>query len=187
MDDLLNDRTRAHHLYDALEDVKEHNEDGLFAQQLYREERFNPEGDMSTMMLYNRAMMFEQEEDERLRQVEIDHEVAARLQEEQEEEEHGRGQLHPYDEKEKEQYPASGHGFYDPHTPDTLPYVPVGGTPEPSLPAAEPERDQSSPDQSIPCDICGEMVDFDMFRFHLVRIHFFMMMNSLWRLSVKAN
>lgn len=85
VDKVLNNPSHAHQLYNELEEVGD--DDMMLAQQLQQEEKFtrNEEnGGLSTMMVYDRALIHEQQQEERVKQVELDTEIVANLHQEEE-------------------------------------------------------------------------------------------------------
>ena len=167
VDTVLTDRDHAHQLYDALEEVPGDND--LLVQQLQEEERFMDDGGtkLSTMMVYDRSEIHRREEKEKMEQIEKDHELAARMQQEEEtggshhgveEERPNMVRLEPY-----EEVPPLSHfrQRLSLHDSDS---TPEEDTPFPPVESAT----LSPPDQGIPCDICGAIVDFDQYQNHLV-------------------
>ena len=141
VDSVLNDRDHAHQLYDTLEEFKE--DDHLLARQLQEEEKLVQERDkngLSTMMIYDRSVFHKEGV---RRQLESDHELATQLQEE-----------------------------VDIGGASALPRLPIMGSPhvvrEESPPLVTAETTPTPPDQGIPCEICGEVVDFEEYQAHLV-------------------
>lgn len=141
VDSVLNDRDHAYQLYDTLEEFKE--DDGLLARQLQEEEKLVEEGDkdgLSTMMIYDRSVIHKEGV---RRQMESDHELATQLQEED-----------------------------DTTGASVLPRLSMMGSPhvvrEESPPLVTAETTPTPPDQGIPCDICGAVVDFEEYQAHLV-------------------
>ncbi len=155
VDRVLNDRDHAHQLYDGLTEVPDDND--LLVQQLQSEERYmmNEDDDtkLSTMMIYDRSEIHQREEREKMDQIEKDEEIAAKMQIEETGYDTGEDPGMPILEPYEERPPLA---YFQHRSP------PKEDTPSP------PKRDTPPLDQGIPCDSCGEVVDFDQYQNHLV-------------------
>ena len=139
--DTLNDSRYARQLYEQLNDIHDPSEpvydDTILAQQLQDEEKYESKG-LPTMVIYNRAMIKNQEEEEKRRQLEEDEDMARRLHDEERE----NYNPHLYDHDIE-------HDPYDIHIP---PDMPVGNDyPKPHvLESDQPEPDPHGVSEPIP-------------------------------------
>ena len=140
--DTLNDSRYARQLYEQLNDIHDPSEpDTILAQQLQDEEKYESKG-LPTMVIYDRAMLKNQEEEEKRRQLEEDEDMARRLHDEEQENYNPRLYDHdiehdPYDihippdmpvgndypnphVQESDQLEPDPHGVY--HVPEPIPY-----------------------------------------------------------------
>lgn len=196
--DTLNDSRYARQLYEQLNDIHDPSEpDTILAQQLQDEEKYESKG-LPTMVIYDRAMIKNQEEEEKRRQLEEDEDMARRLHDEEQENynphlydhdtEHDPDDIHiPPDMPVGNDYPKPNvlesdqlepdlYGVY--HVPEPIPnYVQesnvpvVYNDPGPTRYHVSEPNPPEEPDTSIPCDLCNENIEFENYREHMENRH----------------